>query len=94
VLAYDRTYLEESLESLQIGKHDKYLEKVIQMELSLPIITAENYESYANSYIKKKYGKEYAIEWNDICLKVFGRDDIINFIDQLGEKALSKKFST
>lgn len=86
ILAYDREYLEQALESLQIGKPDRYLEKVIQKEIVLPFITPKNYESYASFYIKCNYGECYSDMWNNVYQSVFVLDNTYALIERTRER--------
>ncbi|MDM1378450.1 KAP family P-loop NTPase fold protein [Myroides marinus] len=90
VLAYDREYLEQALKDLQVGKHDKYLEKVIQKELKLPLVQKRDLVTYQINYLAKNYGVEYGE-----VLKAFFEKSAIDIYEEhknLFNKRYNKEF--
>ena len=69
ILAYDREYLEGALSNLSIANHEKYLEKIIQLELKLPVILATNYNSYSAKYVAENY-PNYKEVWNKFLVTI------------------------
>ena len=57
ILGYDRSYIEQALEESKIKNHEKYLEKIIQFEISLP--------SYKPEVLYNKIKKEMVDDDSD-----------------------------
>lgn len=86
ILAYSKSYIINSLEKMQIPNHEDYLEKIIQMELSLPPYKGNLSLAFIKNYLNNKYG----ITVNDELLSVLDQENLEGLEELIGKTPLIK----
>tara|TARA_R110002153_G_scaffold200283_1_gene353590 strand:- start:1582 stop:3798 length:2217 start_codon:yes stop_codon:yes gene_type:complete len=88
IIAYDKSYLENALKNIKILKPNKYLEKIIQFEITLPRISSDIIINHIAKSINSKIENIFA---NNLLEKESFKKQIRNLILDWSEFELTRQ---